>query len=306
MSNRFQPFNQFAKPFAIGLNLLNDDAPGNRNPENAALFCPDSRFAQYLGEKQRLFSTCPDEVFMAEADTIDAQNEVLDLVLQSVFNNKSNNSVENTLTCPTSGTPYKRSDYHDRPLALASLLVQEDLVLMRRKQQGWHLVAASLCFPSSWNLAEKFGKPLPQIHKPVPGANKKLDPMIHRIFDNLRPEMAVWRENWSLYGDRELRHAKGPHHAGSEHDKSGDDAYLRREYQTLHRLPVSRDILFTIRVLVEPLEIIENQNNPGAIATTLLAQIQAMSADEKAYKGFDQGLEKIRLYLNKLADQNQI
>ncbi|TIU52784.1 MAG: DUF3445 domain-containing protein, partial [Mesorhizobium sp.] len=55
------------------------------------------------------------------------------------------------------------------PLVQASLLVQEDLILMRRDESGWRLAAGSLCFPSSWSLLEKFGKPLQQIHAPVPG-----------------------------------------------------------------------------------------------------------------------------------------
>ncbi|TIL96884.1 MAG: DUF3445 domain-containing protein, partial [Mesorhizobium sp.] len=37
----------------------------------------------------------------------------------------------------------------EAPLARASLLVQEDLILMRRGDSGWRLVAGSLCFPSS-------------------------------------------------------------------------------------------------------------------------------------------------------------
>src|SRR5919205_916624 len=55
------------------------------------------------------------------------------------------------------------------PLECASRLVQEDLVLMARHDSGWQLAAASLCFPSTWVLAEKFGRDMDGIHKPVPG-----------------------------------------------------------------------------------------------------------------------------------------
>ena len=40
---------------------------------------------------------------------------------------------------------------------------------MRRGEDGWRLAAGSLCFPSSWSLDEKFGRPLQEIHAPVPG-----------------------------------------------------------------------------------------------------------------------------------------
>jgi hypothetical protein len=45
------------------------------------------------------------------------------------------------------------------PLKAAALLVQEDLILMRKGEDGWRLAAGSLCFPSSWTLTEKFGRP---------------------------------------------------------------------------------------------------------------------------------------------------
>ncbi|TGQ25043.1 heme-dependent oxidative N-demethylase subunit alpha family protein, partial [Mesorhizobium sp. M4B.F.Ca.ET.214.01.1.1] len=74
------------------------------------------------------------------------------------------------------------------PLVAASLLVQEDLILMRRDVSGWRLAAGSLCFPSSWALTEKFGKPLQQIHAPVPGFGPGTRPadLINRMFDGLQ------------------------------------------------------------------------------------------------------------------------
>lgn len=74
------------------------------------------------------------------------------------------------------------------PLLAASLLVQEDLALMRRGEDGWRLAAASLCFPSPWSLAGKFGRPVDEIHGPVPGFGPGSRPAgpIARMFDNLR------------------------------------------------------------------------------------------------------------------------
>ncbi len=40
---------------------------------------------------------------------------------------------------------------------------------MRRGEEGWRLAVGALCFPSSWQLTEKFGKPMSGIHEPVPG-----------------------------------------------------------------------------------------------------------------------------------------
>ncbi len=295
--NRFQPYSNFTKPFTIGLQLLGDVLP----------FQPDRKFADYIRQKQALFLEKPDSIFMAEPDTLNAQNETLDFILSTISTVDARSSAGPTndiVTCPTLGTDYNRNDFKINPLALASLLVQEDLVLMRKKPSGWNLVAASLCFPSSWNLAEKFGKPLSAIHQPVPGANDRLDPMIHRIFDNLKPELPVWRENWSIYADDELRHSTGEssRYKDGEYGKSDEPSFIRREYQTLHRLPESQDILFTIKILVEPLSVLDAQEHASEIAAELLRQIDAMSEAQKAYKGFNQGMSHTRNYLQSLVN----
>ena len=93
-------------------------------------------------------------------------------------------------------------------LLTASRLVQEDLLLMRRDDEGWRLVAGSLCFPSTWVLAEKLGRPMDAIHAPVSGYAGKMAGMVARIFDNLKAEQPVERFNWSIYGDARLRYAQ--------------------------------------------------------------------------------------------------
>lgn len=291
-NTKFKPFGTFAAPFKIGLNLLSD----------AELFQPDSNFEYYLDEKNKLLAEKPDSVFMAEPDTIDAQNEVLKFIISHVIKISQQKTNHTNIPCPVTPCSYVREEYADRPLVLASLLVQEDLVIMRRKSSGWHLVAAVLCFPSSWNLAEKFGRPLADIHQPVPGANENLDPMIHRIFDNLSPKLPVWRENWSVYGDANLRHdpAEVSSQYGGEHSKPDNAAFIRKELQTLHKLPASRDILFTIKIMVEPLDIIAEQQNAGEVAQQLLTQIDAMTDEQRRYKGFDQDMEHTRNYLQSM------
>ena len=41
------------------------------------------------------------------------------------------------------------------PLLRAGMLVQDDLVVMMKREAGWCIAAAHLSFPSSWSLAEK-------------------------------------------------------------------------------------------------------------------------------------------------------
>jgi hypothetical protein len=127
------------------------------------------------------------------------------------------------------------------PLHQAALRVQEDLVLMRKGEAGWRLAAASVCFPSSWNLREKFRRPMHEIHAPVPGfaEGTRNAGLIERMFDNLRVDMPVVRWNWSVYGDPELFHPN-THETGEGRFGPGPVArnvYLRLERQTLRKLP---------------------------------------------------------------------
>ncbi len=84
------------------------------------------------------------------------------------------------------------------PLAVAGLLVQEDLCLMVRRDGAWRLDGAVLCFPSMWVLAEKLGHTVGDVHRPVDHYDTDLEPRVDVFFDRLRVDRPVWRRNFSL------------------------------------------------------------------------------------------------------------
>jgi hypothetical protein len=277
------PYDGSSKLFAIGLKPL----------DAAEWIETDSRLAADLAEKERLAATRWDEVFAAEPGTEAAQAEVLALLaehLQARFPDLYRLDGDAMLVAgrrvPLTGTP---------PLWTAARLVQDDLVIMRRGEAGWRLAAGSLSFPSSWKLAEKFGRPIHEVHGPVPGfgAGTRNAELIARMFDNLRPGMVVLRWNWSVYGDAELFH---PHNSPARRFGAGaraENVFLRVERQTLRLLPTSRDILFTIRVIVDPLEQLERHSNAPRIARALIDQLLSFNAEQLDYKGLT--LERDRL-----------
>jgi hypothetical protein len=166
---------------------------------------------------------------------------------------------------------------------------------MRRGETGWRLAAASLSFPSSWRLREKFGRPIHEVHAPVPGfgGGTRNAELIGRMFDNLRPETGMIRWNWSLYGDDALHH---PHDSPPNRFGGGAKAegvFLRVERQTLRKLPASGDIVFTIRIAVDPLAELERHSDRARIAVALVTQLQALDAAQLDYKGLT--LERDRL-----------
>lgn len=255
----------------------------------------DNQLLNYLDEKDRLAERAYDKIFVAEPGTETAQAEALTLLadyLPERFPDIYQRIGPQIDIIPAFRRV--RLDTLYPPLLVAGGLVQEDLVIMRRDDTGWRLVAGHLCFPSSWRLHEKFGKALQEIHTPVPdfGRDTRNATIIERMFDNLRPEQPIIRWNWSLHADDALHH---PHSVGQWRfgDEKIDSLFFRLERQTLRKLPGSGDILFTIRIYLDPLEAMEQQPNAAELARALIGQLQASTPPQLDYKGLT--LERDRL-----------
>ncbi len=260
----YTPYDGSAKPFTIGLMPLDPDR----------WIEPDADWARYVGEKRALVASRRDDVFVAEADTSDAQREALDLLCQHL----------------TDRYPDLCSKIKDDnpPLLSAGLMVQDDLVLMRRKEDGWHLVAGFVAFPSSWSLAEKFGRPMQAIHADVPGFGEgtRNAALITRIFDNLQVTQPVERLNWSINTTDALFLPLSKHHRPPEDTPfTLAERFARVERQTLRKLPRSGDILFTIRVYVDPIAVIARHPRASEIAASFAAQLEKLDEHQTAYKG---------------------
>jgi dimethylamine monooxygenase subunit A len=193
-------------------------------------------------------------------------------------------------------------------LLSASRLVQEDLLLMRRAEEGWRLVAGSLCFPSTWVLAEKLGRNMDAIHRPVPGYAGKMAGMVARIFDNLKVDQPVERLNWSIYSDARLRYAQSkqdPLERFPPGEPVSERAHIRVERQTLRRLPRSDDILFTVRVHVDPVSAFSRDARGRGLARALHDQLAALSAEQLAYKGVEEARARLLAALLALAEPDR-
>lgn len=277
----FKPYTGNTKPFAIGLKPLPADWPW---------LTVNDRYARYCTEKADLLQDRASAVFRAEPDTLEVQNKVLDRLLARLTSDYPGLIAidGDQLISRETGKTYYRSQWQSRPLALAGLLVQEDLVIMRQKPGGWSLAAAFVAFPSSWLLAEKFGRSMAEIHAPIPGMPGRQSQMIERIFDNLRPGLPVYRQNWSLYDDDQLHHPRTENARGHPWHAAGQDPldalFVRIEHQTLTRLSAS-DILFTILISVDPLKTIFRHADCASLAAGLARQISELTAPQLFYKG---------------------
>jgi hypothetical protein len=169
------------------------------------------------------------------------------------------------------------------PLESAALMVQDDLCLLDGAGDGAPvLVAACVCFPTRWRLADKIGRPLDAIHAPVPGLEARIGRSIDAFFRLLAPGKVYQRFNWGVTDDPALHQPEARLPVALAEGEIGRRLFLRVERQTLARLPESRAFVFTIRVHQRPLG--EIRARPGA-ARGLLEAVEALPPALLAYKG---------------------
>ena len=265
---------------------------------------PDDMLAAQLREKEQLLSERHQEVFAALPQATAGSAETLALLVEHLparfprLYRRSGAKLENLVT----GQRWDVRDSALHPLDLAGRLVQEDLCLMQRQPdtEVYHLVGASLCFPTRWKLADKIGRPLNAIHAPIPGYAEQLAVSMDRFFDRLHVDRPVWRLNWSVMDDPTLFQPGGHGRTGvnsavTAHN-AGDTLWLRMERQTLRRLPDSLDILFTIRVHVQPLSRLARRPERAA---QLAAAIRALPEPLRRYKSLPPIIDAVLGWLDR-------
>lgn len=149
------------------------------------------------------------------------------------------------------------------PMGTLGNLVQEDLCLMERHGGDEHvLTAAVLCFPASWRLADKIGRPLSEIHVPVPEYDSGLARRVQRLFDGVQVGRPMWRFNRLSYAEADLFQPVSRRQPSA----SGNGLtypFLRTERQCVLRLPKTRACVFSIHSYV-----LRRQGAPGGEGQT--------------------------------------
>lgn len=222
--------------------------------------------AGQLAEKRRVFEGHRGAVLAALPGSQEACLELLDLVREAA-------AAQPSVTVP--------SGCH--PLEEAGRLVPEDFcVHLPDPRSGvLTLVAGCVAFPNRWTLADKLGKPVTAVHAPVPEYASQLGRPVERLMDRLPEGRIVERSNWGVVGDGELFATLQTAARRPDWQGIGPERWLRIERQTLRRLPKSGAVVFTIRTLLAPLEIL--RADPEAAG--LLAQaIRELPDDVARYK----------------------
>lgn len=239
------PILQARLPFFLWMDPRLDRLPGILPLDLDDWLWLDDAYGAQMAERERLIATCPDLVHACLPRAEDAAVELLEMVVgrlpQMGFTRTGS-----LWTCPDG----RKVDVAGQPplIALGRLLQQDFCILQRCDHGPEHLLSAAiLCFPASWTLSEKIGRPLTGVHRPVPGYEGQLATRVQRLFDAIRPEQPLWRGNALAYSDPALfqpRRESDPRHP------QGDAPYLRSERQTLMRLPRSGAVVFSIHSFV--------------------------------------------------------
>ena len=215
-------------------------------PERGPWLRVDEAYAGQMARRLEVMRDHADEVLYLEPGARPAAQELLARVL-SDLPELGFEVAGDHVTCPDG----RGVDVHrDHPMMTLGRLCQNDFVLMEQRGDEHVLTGAVLCFPASWRLMEKAGRPLTDIHVPVDEYDSNVARRVQRLFDGIQVGRPLWRFNQLWYQDPELfqpRSRSEPRRVGTG---SKDGPYYRTERQTLLRLPQSRAVVFAIHTLV--------------------------------------------------------
>ena len=203
-------------------------------------------YAGQIARRTGLLKDRREAVLWADAHSEPAVQELLDEVIAALppaFGRDGE-----TILCPDG----RRVDPdRSQPFDTLARLVTEDFCILEKQGDEHVLQAALLCFPASWMLSEKAGRPLIGIHDPVEPYDANIAKRVQRLFDAIRPGRPLWRFNALWYDDADLFQPRSE----TDRRRVGDpdrSPFLRSERQSLWRLPQTGAVVFSIHTYVLP------------------------------------------------------
>ncbi|MBY5934041.1 DUF3445 domain-containing protein [Tateyamaria omphalii] len=215
-------------------------------PERGHWLRVDEAYAAQMARREVLLAEQPADVLYLDPEARPAAEELLGSVLECLPALDFEVSEERAI-CPDG-----RCIALDRaaPLETLGRLCQNDFVLMEQREDEHVLTGAVLCFPASWRLSEKAGRPLTDIHVPVAEYTGDVARRVQRLFDGIQVGRPLWRFNQLWYEDPELFQPRSQFEPRRVGAGLRNGPYYRTERQTLLRLPQSRAVVFAIHTYV--------------------------------------------------------
>lgn len=204
----------------------------------------DDAYGAQVAERQQLLEHRPDDVLVRPETRL---VEPLAAGLRHAFEAHPDFAVpDDGVRCPDGQLRPLRLD---RILEDAASILQEDLCLLERRHDVHVLVSAVLCFPASWTLSEKIGRPLWQVHRTVDAYDQNIGGRVERLLSGLREDTPLWRSNLLRYEAPDLYQPRSEYAPARPEPEDGP--WWRSERQTFVRLAPDL-VLFAIHTRVVP------------------------------------------------------
>ncbi|MGM0586642.1 MAG: heme-dependent oxidative N-demethylase family protein [Pseudomonadota bacterium] len=275
-------------------------APGVGALDPAEWLFPAEDFAGQMAERDRLILEHPGWAYDTRPEGEDAAAELLEAVVEEVTARHGAAREDGAVRRPDG----VRVPLEGPAIATAGRLAQEDFLLLDKPEGAAEhvLVAGVLCFPARWVLAEKMGRALVRIHRPVPGYAEGLASRVQRLFDGVKVGRPLWRANWHFAAGPEIVTPMAEADKDPEgYDRAEPDAdlrWLRVERQTVLRLPRTQAVVFGVRTLMSPVEALTREQwraldatlrqiPEGEGAAKLTPALRARAAREATESGED-------------------
>ncbi len=248
-------------------------------------------FSARITEKKRLIAEQKNRVIQSVEGSEAAQQELLGNILRFIKNYRSDlfTISSGSIISHSDNNVYDLSAFESNPLELISYLAGDDFCILDRFDDDYRLVAASVCAPTYWELSEKMGNPMREVHAPIPHLEEKIGHMIRHFFKNLEPDNYYQRSNWFLMSTPDLTLFKDNYdiHISADELHTGNimnKLYIRCERQSFVKLKQTQNIVFGIKIYVSPLHIVNKYTD---IAQDLLLAVNTMTAEHKNLMGID-------------------
>ena len=220
----------------------------------------DEVFAAQMQLRDSLIDDRPDDLHAFLDQGRPAAKECLTLVLEHLANDPGYAMTGDHVIRPDG---IKVEIDRDAPLLTLGRLVQSDFCIMEEGPDGHVLTGAILCFPGSWTLAEKIGRPLFAIHTPVREYDENVGARVQRLFDAIQPDKLLMRANAIRHEDPSLYHPRRESDPASVRRGGPDGKYIRSERQVLRRLPTTGAVVFSIHTTVIPIDRLNADQRAG-------------------------------------------
>ncbi|EED17580.1 conserved hypothetical protein [Talaromyces stipitatus ATCC 10500] len=163
-----------------------------------------------------------------------------------------------------------------QPLEILMDNVPEDFAItLRDDKTGYYVFRAGvICSSLGWNVGTKIGLQLHEIHAPVPDYKEKMRFSMDRFFTKMPADKPIQRGSWGLEIDKPLYmpagHPHEQHRLSQKPDLALKDCFLRVDWQTLRRLPISGGIVFNFKAIFTPVQEFRDEPKIPALVAKIL------------------------------------